>query len=70
MLKIENNATTGEVVEIALTAQEVKDRETMEAAWQAAKVVAIQAETEKATEKAALLARMGLTEDEARLLLG
>ena len=34
------------------------------------KHIAIDSQITKATEKAALLARMGLTEDEARLLLG
>jgi hypothetical protein len=37
---------------------------------QAAEIVRIAAEEAKATEKAALLTRLGITADEAKLLLG
>jgi hypothetical protein len=69
MIKIEHNATTGEVLEIELTAKEIKEREAMEAENQARKVAAEQAAVVKAAEKAALLAKLGITEDEAKLLL-
>jgi len=62
------NAETGETIDIERdeTATEKKIREQLNAEF-----VARQAEAEaKATQKAALLERLGITEDEARLLLG
>jgi hypothetical protein len=59
------DAETGETIEREMNSQEL-------AQWQAdqeAKAI-IEAETEaKATQKAALLNRLGITEDEAKLLL-
>jgi hypothetical protein len=59
------NVETGEVTERPYTAKEIKDLE--------AKQVEIEsmakAEAQKAAEKAALLAKLGITEDEAKLLL-
>jgi len=63
----EFNALTGEttVTERDETAQEVAEREAAEA-----KLVALQAEAEaKATAKAALLTQLGITEEQAKLLL-
>lgn len=63
----EFNALTGEttVTERDETAQEVAEREAAEA-----KLVAAQAEAEaKATAKAALLTQLGITEEQAKLLL-
>ena len=62
----EHNVETNEVVD-----REMNDQEF--AAWEADQEarVAIQAEAEaKATAKAALLAKLGITEEEARILLG
>lgn len=68
--RIEVNCTTGEVLEIELT-----DAEVAELAAQAELAAAQKAEddriaAEKAVAKAALLERLGITEDEAKLLLG
>jgi hypothetical protein len=64
----EFNALTGEetITEREETAAEKKAREKAEADF-----IAKQAQAEaRATQKAALLERLGITEDEARLLLG
>jgi hypothetical protein len=66
---IEVNCATGEVVERPLTAEELAQRE-VDAQAAAAKKheeeVAAQAQAEA---KAALLTKLGITEDEAKLLL-
>jgi hypothetical protein len=57
---------TGEIIDRLMNTAELKQ-------WELDKIEAetkAQAETTKAVEKAALLARLGITEDEARLLLG
>ena len=68
--RIEVNCTTGEVLEIELT-----DAEVAELAYQAELAADAKAEedriaAEKAPAKAALLERLGITADEAALLLG
>ena len=68
--RIEVNCTTGEVLEIELT-----DPEVAELAYQAELAADQKAEddriaAEKAEAKAALLERLGITADEAALLLG
>jgi hypothetical protein len=68
--RIEVNCTTGEVLEIELT-----DAEVAELAYQAELAADAKAEEEriageKAVAKAALLERLGITADEAALLLG
>lgn len=68
--RIEINCTTGEVLEIELT-----DAEVAELAAQAELAAAQKSEedriaAEKAVAKAALLERLGITADEAALLLG
>jgi hypothetical protein len=66
---IEINCETGEVIERPLTAEELAANEA--AAAQAA-AAAHEAEVEaaaKAEAKAALLTKLGITEDEAKLLL-
>lgn len=68
--RIEVNCTTGEVLEIELT-----DAEVAEIAYQAELAADKKAEddriaAERATAKAALLERLGITADEAALLLG
>jgi hypothetical protein len=66
LIMTEHNVTTGQVIEREMTADEV-------AQFQADKKLALeveQAQTKRAADKSALLQRMGLTEDEARLLLG
>jgi hypothetical protein len=63
----EFNATTGEttITEREMTAQELTEFN----AEIAAEAARQKAEATKATAKAALLAKLGITEDEARLLL-
>lgn len=64
MIKIVN-ATTGEEVEREMNADEL-------AQWEADKADSLakaQAEADKAADKAALLERLGISADEAKLLL-
>jgi hypothetical protein len=62
LFKVEHNAETGEITEIELTAKEIADKKA-EAQSQA------DAEAAKFAEKTALLAKLGITESEAALLL-
>ena len=60
------NVETGEVIERELNAEEIAQQEIDEA-----QIAVQQAEAEaKAAQKAALLDRLGITEAEAKLLLG
>jgi len=64
------NAETGEVIVRDLTPAEAKQKE-IDDAKAIAKRAKSEAETEaKATQRAALLTRLGITEEEARILLG
>jgi len=66
LIKVIHNATTGEVNEVPYTAEDLEqlEKDSQEAQKLRAK------EEAKAAQKAALLAKLGITEDEARLLLG
>jgi len=68
--KLEVNALTGEETYLELSPNEINNYN----AWvkdELAKVTADEAAAEQAaTEKAALLAKLGITADEAKLLLG
>ena len=66
---IEVNCSTGEVTERPLTAEELAQREADAAAHAATKHEEEVAAAEAAIAKAALLAKLGITEDEAKLLL-
>jgi hypothetical protein len=66
---IEVNCSTGEVVERPLTAEELAQREADAAAHAAAEHEKEVAAAETAEAKAALLTKLGITEDEAKLLL-
>ena len=69
MIRIEHNVETGEITEIELTAEEIADVEERQKKA-AIRNAAAQAETDaKAAEKAALLDKLGITDDEAKLLL-
>jgi len=59
------NVETGETTERPYTTKEIKDLE----AKQAEANLRSEAEAQKAAEKAALLAKLGITDDEAKLLL-
>ena len=63
---IEINCETGEVIERPLTADEIKAHEAAQVQAEADRL-AIEA---KAEAKAALLAKLGITAEEAALLLG
>ena len=66
---IEVNCSTGEVVERPLTQDELAQREADAAAHAAAEHEKEVAAAEAATAKAALLTKLGITADEAKLLL-
>lgn len=65
MIILEHNVETGEVIKRQATAEELAQK-----AIDKSEALARQAEIEaQATTKAALLDRLGITEDEAKLLL-
>jgi hypothetical protein len=65
LIVLTHNVETGEITEREATAQEIAQQEIDEANF-----IARQAEIKaKAQAKAALLERLGISEDEARLLL-
>jgi hypothetical protein len=59
----EHNCETGEMTERKLTAKEIKDRQDQHDAQ-------VAADEAKATQRQAILDRLGLTADEAKLLFG
>lgn len=66
--KIIVNCETGEVTELELTVEEVAQREADAIAYAKAKADEDKATADKATAKTALLAKLGITADEAALL--
>lgn len=68
--KIVVDCSTGEVSEIELTAEEVAQREADAKAYADEKAAEEADKAAKAVEKAALLERLGITAEEATLLLG
>jgi hypothetical protein len=67
--KIVIDCSTGEVAEVELTAEEIQQREDDRIAYEAAKAEEETAAALKAEAKAGLLARLGITAEEAELLL-
>jgi len=67
--KIVVDCSTGEVQEIALTEAELAEREAMAIAYAEQKAEEDADKVTKATAKAALLTKLGITEEEASLLL-
>ncbi len=67
---IEHNVETGEIKEIEMTAVEVKAYETEAKKIADAAKVRQEAEAQKAIAKQALLDKLGITAEEAQLLLG
>lgn len=67
---VEINAATGEVVERDFTPEELAQREKDAAESALAAAEAESARAKRDQERAALLDRLGITEDEAALLLG
>jgi hypothetical protein len=68
--KIVVDCSTGEVSEIELTAEEVAQRAADAQAFADAKAAEDADKAAKAADKAALLEKLGISEDEAKLLLG
>jgi len=68
-IKIEHNVQTGEIIEIPLTDKEVKELEKSRAEGLTAQSETEAAASQKATDRAALLAQLGITEEQAKLLL-
>lgn len=66
MIKLVANCETGEVLEVEMTKEEIAQRKADEKEAQAFAEAKAKAEA----DKAALLARLGITEAEAKLLLG
>jgi hypothetical protein len=69
-MKIVVDCSTGEVSEIELTAEEVAQRAADAKAYADAKAAEDADKAAKAADKAALLEKLGISEDEAKLLLG
>ena len=67
--KIVVDCSTGEVQEIALTAEEIAEREAMAAEYAAQKAQEEADKAAKAEAKSALLDKLGITAEEAQLLL-
>lgn len=67
--KVIVNCETGEVAEVELTAEEIQQREDDRIAYEAAKAEEATAAALKAEAKAGLLERLGITAEEAELLL-
>jgi hypothetical protein len=67
--KIVVDCSTGEVQEIALTAEEIAEREAMAEQYAEQKAAEEAKKAADAIAKANLLDRLGITEEEARLLL-
>ena len=66
--RIEINCTTGEILEIELTQAELDQRETDRIAYEMEQANREKEATAKAVARTALLARLGITEEEAELL--
>ena len=69
LMTSETDALTGETIVRELTADEIAQREADAAAYAAKKAAEDQAAADKATAKAQLLERLGITAEEAALLL-
>lgn len=67
--KIVVDCSTGEVQELPLTAEEIAQREADAAAFAEAKAAEEAEAAAKEAAKAELLAKLGITADEAKLLL-
>jgi hypothetical protein len=66
---IEIDATTGEVTERAYTTEEKADYDALVAKAKIKLDLELEANKAKATAKAAVLAQLGITEEQAKLLL-
>ena len=68
--KIIVDCSTGVVEEVELTEEELEQREADRIAFEAAEEAREAEAAEKAARRAEILERLGLTEDEAKLILG
>jgi hypothetical protein len=68
-IALEVNCETGEVTERPLTAEELAQRKADAAKFEADRLAQEAEATQKAAQKAELLAKLGITADEAKLLL-
>ena len=69
-IAVEVDCSTGAVTERPFTAEEIAQREVDAANAEADRVAKEAADAVKATAKAELLVKLGITEEEAQLLLG
>jgi len=69
MEKVIVDCSTGTTEVVPLTAEEIAELEAAAAQAEADRLAAEQKAAEEAAKKAALLAKLGITEDEAKLLL-
>ena len=67
--RIEHNVTTGEIIEIPLTDKEIDELEKSRADYAKTQAELNAVAAQKASDKAALLAQLGITEEQAKLLL-
>ena len=67
--KIVVDCSTGVVEEVELTEEELAQREADRIAFEQAEAARQAEEAEKAARKAELLAKLGISEDDAKLLL-
>jgi len=70
MTKLIINVETGEIIERQLNAEELAQQKIDEANNEAAKALADAESAAKAAKRAQLLSKLGITEEEARILLG
>jgi uncharacterized 2Fe-2S/4Fe-4S cluster protein (DUF4445 family) len=70
MFRIEHNAETGEILTIELTAKEILELEKEDKVRKAKEAEAQIAQSAIAASKAALYEKLGITAEEAKLLLG
>jgi hypothetical protein len=68
-MKFIANVETGEVIQREMTADEIKAEKAEQVETAAKEAEALEAEATKAANKAALLTKLGITDDEAKLLL-
>jgi len=66
MERTNHDVATGQITVVELTEEEIAIKETI----QQEEAARLEAETAKLAAKAVLLERLGITEDEAKLLLG
>lgn len=69
MIRIEHNVQTGEIIEQEMNAEELAQWEADKAKVEAEVQKAAKVAAKAAAAKAALLDKLGLTEEEAKLLL-